>query len=78
MSGTYFFYMTFKVKEQPEKIFEAVTYQFMIEDSNGTLYLLRKWEDSNGGGYFIYSNNDWTEFEPDEDMMDFLDYDIDF
>ncbi len=70
--------MTFKVKEHPKKVFEAVTLDFTIIDKNGKELQLRKWEDSNGGGYFIFENNDWLEFQPDEELDDFITYDLDF
>jgi|688.fasta_scaffold00014_221 hypothetical protein len=70
--------MTFKVKEHPKKVFEAVTYDFTIIDKNGKELQLRKWEDSNGGGYFIFENEDWLEFHPDEELDDFITYDLDF
>ena len=43
--------MSFKVQEEPKKIYEAVTYEFKLEDKDGNVYHLRKWEDGNGGGF---------------------------
>ena len=70
--------MTFTVKQQPKKIYESVTHEFTVTDEEGTEYQLRKWEDTNGGGYYILRNGDWEEYHPDEELDDFILYDLDF
>ena len=70
--------MNYKVKKHPEKIFEAVTYEFTLEDEKGKEYLIRKWEDSNGGGFYIFLDGEWFDFNPNEELHDFIDYDLDF
>ena len=70
--------MTFKVKEHPKKIYESVTHEFTLIDDGGTEYQLRKWEDSNGGGYYMYYDGDWLEYHPGEELDDFITYDLDF
>jgi len=70
--------MSFKVKKHPEKIYEAVTFEFTLEDSEGKVYDLRKWEDGNGGGYYIKIEDVWEEYFPSDDLLDFIDYDLDF
>jgi hypothetical protein len=70
--------MSFKVKEHPQKIYESVTFEFKLENENGEVLHLRKWEDGNGGGYYLNTNDSWVEFYPDDDLLDFIDYDLDF
>jgi len=70
--------MTFEIKNQPKKIFESVTYEFTIVDEEGKEYHLRKWEDTNGGGYYIHGEDGWVDYYPKEDLLDFLDYDLEF
>jgi len=70
--------MNFKVKRHPEKIYESVTFEFTVEDSEGKVYDLRKWEDGNGGGYYIKNEDGWKEYFPSDDLLDFIDYDLDF
>ena len=70
--------MTFEIKNQPKKIFQSVTYEFTVLDDGGKEYLLRKWEDTNGGGYYIYGKDGWVDYYPEEDLLDFLDYDLEF
>jgi len=70
--------MTFTVKHQPQKIYESTTYEITILDDEGTEYRLRKWEDSNGGGYYMYYDGDWKEYHPSEELDDFITYDLDF
>lgn len=78
VSGTYFHCMSYQVKEKPKKIYEAVTFEFTITNSDGKDYKIRKWEDSNEGGYYILENDRWVEFQPDEELDDFITYDLDF
>ena len=70
--------MSLKVKLQPEKIYESVTYQFTLEDSEGNEYRIRKWEDTNGGGYYIYKDGTWIDYQPNDEFLDFIDYDMNF
>ena len=70
--------MSFKVQEQPKKIYEAVTYEFKLEDEDGNVYHLRKWEDGDGGGFYINKDGIWEDFYPEDDLLDFIDYDLDF
>jgi len=70
--------MSFKIKEKPKKIYESVTFEFQLENQDGTVYHLRKWEDGNGGGFYINRDGSWEEFYPEDDMLDFIDYDLDF
>ena len=70
--------MSFKVKVHPKKVYEAITHEFTLTNDKGEEIQLRKWEDSNGGGYYILENDRWVEFFPDEDLDDFITYDLDF
>ena len=70
--------MGYKVKEHPEKIYEAVTFEFKLEDDNGKVLHLRKWEDGNGGGFYINTDGSWEDYFPEDDLLDFIDYDLDF
>ena len=70
--------MTFEIKQKPKKIYESVTYEFTLVDDNGKEYELRKWEDTNGGGYYIHGEEGWKDYFPDDDLLDFIDYDLDF
>ena len=70
--------MTFKIKQTPVKIYESVTHEFILEDENGKTYELRKWEDGNGGGYYLKEEGTWKEFYPEDELLDFIDYDLDF
>jgi hypothetical protein len=49
--------MSFTIVEPAEVIFQAITQEFSIENNEGKIYKLRKWEDSNGGGYYIEDEN---------------------
>lgn len=65
--------MGYKVKEEPRQIYSAVTHQFVITDDNGKEYEIRKWEDSKGGGYYLWDGeNNWIDFTPDEEMEEFI------
>lgn len=65
--------MGYKVKEEPREIYYAVTKQFTITDDNGKEYEIRKWEDSKGGGYYLWTKeNNWIDFIPDEEMEEFI------
>ena len=72
--------MSFKVKEQPKKIYDAVTYQFSIEDENGQVYEIRKWEDTKVGGFYLWKEeeNNWVDFYPDEELEDFINEDLEY
>lgn len=72
--------MKFEVKKQPKIIYQAVTYELTITDENGKDYEIRKWEDSNEGGFYLWNEeaNTWVEFNPEEDMYEFLNYDVDY
>ncbi len=70
--------MSYKVKENPKKIYESVTFEFELEDIDGNVLHLRKWEDVNGGGFYINREGTWVEYYPDEDLLDFIDYDMNF
>ncbi len=70
--------MSFKVKQQPQKIYESVTFEFELENEKGDTLRLRKWEDGNGGGYYLKVNDTWVEYYPDDDLLDFIDYDLEF
>lgn len=72
--------MSFKVKEQPKKIYDAVTYQFSIEDENGQVYEIRKWEDTKGEGFYLWKEeeNNWVDFYPDEELEDFINEDLEY
>ena len=78
VSGTYFYFMTYQVKVHPKKVYEAVTHEFTLTDENGKDLMLRKWEDWNEGGYYIFENDRWVDFQPDEELDDFITYDLDF
>ena len=61
--------MSFTLVESLKVIFQAITQEFSIENNEGKIYKLRKWEDSNGGGNYIEDeNNKWVDFLPDEEM----------
>ena len=70
--------MSFKVKVHPKKVYEAVTHEFTLTNKDGKDLILRKWEDTNGGGYYIFENDRWVDFQPDEELDDFITYDLDF
>jgi len=70
--------MRFKVREQPKKIYESVTHEFKLENEKGDVLQLRKWEDGNGGGFYINNDGTWEDFYPEDDLLDFIDYDLDF
>jgi len=80
VSGTSFYFMSYQVKEKPKKIYESVTFEFTITNSDGKDYKIRKWEDTKGGGFYMFdsSNNEWFDFFPPEDLEDFIDNDLDF
>ena len=80
VSGTYFLFMSYILKEQPKKIYESVTFELTVTNENGKDYRIRKWEDNNGGGFYIYdsTNNEWVDFYPPEDLDEFLNYDVDY
>jgi len=40
--------MNYKVNKQPKVVYDAITYQFTLEDENGKELLIRKWEDTKG------------------------------
>jgi hypothetical protein len=65
--------MSFTIVEPAEVIYEAITHAFSIENDEGRIFKLRKWEDSNGGGYYIEDeNNKWVDFSPDEEMEEYI------
>ena len=65
--------MTYKIKEEPKQIYYAVTHQFILIDCEGKEYEIRKWEDSNEGGYYLLNGeNNWIDFIPDEEMEEFI------
>jgi hypothetical protein len=70
--------MTFSVKQQPKKVYEAVTFEFTLVDNKGKEYELRKWEDSNGGGFYIFENGEWVDFYPEDELDDFITYDLEY
>ena len=72
--------MEYKVNKQPKVVYDAITYQFTLEDENGKELGIRKWEDTKGGGYYIWNeeSNNWDEFYPDEDLEDFILNDLDY
>ena len=70
--------MEYKVKQQPKVVYDAITYQFTLTDESGKELLIRKWEDTKGGGYYILEDDRWVEFYPDEDLEDFILNDLDY
>lgn len=71
--------MNYTIKEQPKKIYEAVTYELEVTDDTGKPYRIRKWEDGNGGGFYILNEeNVWVDFYPEEELDEFLNYDVDY
>jgi len=65
--------MSFTIVAPAEVIYEAITHEFSIENDEGKIFKLRKWEDSNGGGYYIQDeNNKWVDFFPDEEMEEYI------
>jgi len=64
--------MSFTIVEPAEVIYESITHAFSIENDEGKIFKLRKWEDSNGGGYYIEENNKWVDFFPDEEMEEYI------
>ena len=72
--------MEYKIKQQPKVVYDAITYQFTLVDESGNELEIRKWEDTKGGGYYIWNeeNNNWDEFQPDEDLEDFILNDLDY
>ena len=72
--------MNYQVKQQPKVVYDAITYQFTLTDESGKELELRKWEDTKGGGYYLWNEdtNCWDEFYPDEDLEDFILNDLDY
>jgi hypothetical protein len=72
--------MNYQVKQQPKVVYDAITYQFTLTDESGKELEIRKWEDTKGGGYYIWNEetNGWDEFYPDEDLEDFILNDLDY
>ena len=72
--------MQYQVKKQPREIYYATTHQFTLVDESGKELEIRKWEDTKGGGYYIWNQeeNNWIDFWPDEDLEDFILNDLNF
>lgn len=72
--------MIYQIKEKPKEIYYSVTHQLTITDETGKEYEIRKWEDNKGGGYYLWNEetNNWEDFTPDEEMEEFLLYDVDY
>ena len=70
--------MSYSVKNKPKKIYESFTYQFTIIDEQGKELEIRKWEDSNAGGYYILEDGGWVDFYPQEDLDDFINEDLEY
>ena len=72
--------MNYSVKEEPKVIYDAITYQFTLTDENGKEYEIRKWEDTKGGGYYIWNeeNRNWEDFYPEGELQEFLTEEMEF
>ena len=70
--------MTYSVKKQPKKIYESITYEFTIVDEEGKEYEIRKWEDTNGGGYYIHENGMWIDYSPNDELDEFINEDLEY
>lgn len=72
--------MEYQIKVPPKVVYDAITYQFTLTDETGKEYEIRKWEDTKGGGFYIWNEqtNNWDEFHPDGELEDFLYNDIDY
>ena len=72
--------MNYSVKEEPKVIYDAITYQFTLTDENGKEYEIRKWEDTKGGGYYIWNeeNRSWEDFYPEGELQEFLTEEMEF
>ena len=72
--------MQFEVMIKPKVVYDAITYQFTLQDETGRQLEIRKWEDSNGGGYYLWNqtSNSWDDFYPDEELEDFILNDLEY
>lgn len=60
-------------------IYQSITHEFTIQDGDGKIYELRKWEDDNGGGFLIKEDVlNWVDFYPDEEMEEWILEEINF
>lgn len=65
--------MNYKLKD-PVKV-TSITHQFSIDNGEGKIYNLRKWENMDideGGYYLLDENKKWIDFIPDEEMEDWI------
>ena len=66
--------MKYQIKVPPKQVYYATTHQFTLTDESGKELEIRKWEDTKGGGYYIWNeaSNCWDDFNPDEELEDFI------
>lgn len=69
----------YEVISDAKVIYQSIVHGFTIQDDNGKIYELRKWEDDNGGGYYIRDGiHNWVDFFPDEEMGEWILEEINF